>query len=87
MGVLVLADALDRAGSTKPDAIRTALQKTNIAGNLTLMPWKNIQFDANGQNVGGSGIIEQIQDGAYQTVWPFDVSLKQAMWPMPAWKH
>jgi branched-chain amino acid transport system substrate-binding protein len=87
MGVLVLADAIDRAGSTKPDDIRTALQKTNIPGTLTLMPWKNISFDANGQNQGGAGIIEQIQDGVYQTVWPFDVSLKAPIWPMPAWKH
>ncbi len=87
MGVLVLADAIDRAGSTKPDAIRTALTKTNIPGNLTLMPWKNIRFDAQGQNSGGVGIIEQVQDGKYETVWPFDVAVKPAIWPMPAWKR
>ncbi|BDE07821.1 amino acid ABC transporter substrate-binding protein [Vulcanimicrobium alpinum] len=87
MGVLVLADAIDRAGSTKPDAIRTALQNTNIPGILTLMPWKQIKFDAQGQNVGGVGIIEQIQDGKYETVWPFDVAVKAPIWPMPAWKR
>jgi branched-chain amino acid transport system substrate-binding protein len=87
MGVLVLADAIDRAGSTKPDAIRTALQKTNIPGNLTLMPWKSIHFDATGQNVGGVGIIEQIQDGKYETVWPFDVAVREPIWPMPVWTH
>jgi branched-chain amino acid transport system substrate-binding protein len=87
MAVLVLADAIDRAGSTKPDAIRAALTKTNIPGDLTLMPWKNIRFDAQGQNVGGMGIIEQVQDGKYETVWPFDVAVKQAIWPMPGWKR
>jgi branched-chain amino acid transport system substrate-binding protein len=87
MGVLILADAIDRAGSTKPDNVRTALALTNIPGNLTLMPWKNIQFDAQGQNEGGAGIIEQIQDGKYETVWPFDVATKAPIWPMPAWKH
>ncbi len=87
MGVLVLADAIDRAGSTKPEAIRSALASTNIPGNLTLMPWKNISFDAQGQNQGGAGIIEQIQDGKYETVWPFDVSVKAPIWPMPAWSH
>ncbi len=87
MGVLVLADAIDRAGSTKPDAIRGALQKTNIPGDLTLMPWKNIHFDATGQNDGGVGIIEQVQDGKYETVWPFDVAVKPVVWPMPAWKR
>jgi branched-chain amino acid transport system substrate-binding protein len=87
MGVLVLADAIDRAGGTQPEAIRKALVATNIPGNLTLMPWKNIQFDATGQNIGGSGIIEQIQDGKYETVWPFDVAVKKVVWPMPAWKR
>jgi branched-chain amino acid transport system substrate-binding protein len=87
MGVLVLADAIDRAGSTKPDAIRAALIKTDIPGKLTLMPWNRIHFDATGQNDGGAGIIEQLQDGKYETVWPFDVAVKQVIWPMPAWKH
>ena len=87
MGVLVLADAIDRAGSTKPDAIREALAKTNIPGKLTLMPWNRIHFDATGQNDGGVGIIEQLQDGKYETVWPFDVAVRPVIWPMPAWKR
>jgi branched-chain amino acid transport system substrate-binding protein len=87
MGVLVLADAIDRAGSTKPDAIREALMKTNIPGKLTLMPWNRIHFDATGQNDGGAGIIEQVQDGKYETVWPFDVAVRPVVWPMPAWKR
>jgi branched-chain amino acid transport system substrate-binding protein len=86
-GVLVLADALDRARSTDPAAIRDALIKTNIPGNRTLLPWKSIHFDATGQNDGGAGIIEQIQSGTYVTVWPFDVAVKPVVWPMPAWKH
>ena len=87
MGVLVLAEAIDRAGSTKPDAIRDALIKTNIPGKLTLMPWNRIHFDATGQNDGGAGIIEQVQDGKYETVWPFDVAVRPVIWPMPAWKR
>ncbi len=87
MGVVVIADAIDRAKSTKPDAIRQALIDTNIPGKLTLMPWTRIHFDAQGQNDGGSGIIEQIQNGKYETVWPFDVAVKPAIWPMPAWKR
>src|ERR1700736_5283216 len=87
MGVLVLAEAIDRAGSTKPDAIREALMKTNIPGKLTLMPWNRIHFDATGQNDGGAGIIEQVQDGKYETVWRFDVAVRQPIWPMPAWKR
>ena len=87
MGVLVLADALNRAKSLAPEDIRVALTKTNIPGDRTLMPWKSITFGPDGQNKGGAGIVEQIQDGVYQTVWPFDVSVKPVTWPMPAWKH
>jgi branched-chain amino acid transport system substrate-binding protein len=87
MGVLVLADALNRAASLAPDAIRVALTKTNIPGERTLMPWKNIRFGPDGQNDGGAGIVEQVQDGVYQTVWPFDVAVKPVIWPMPAWKR
>ena len=87
MGVLVLAEALNRAKSLKPDDIRVALTKTNIPGDRTLMPWKNISFGPDGQNKGGAGIVEQIQGDAYQTVWPFDVSVKPVVWPMPAWKR
>ncbi len=87
MGILVLADAIDRAGSTQPAEIRTALQHTNIPGNRTLMPWTSIQFNENGQNIGGAGIIEQIQNGKYETVWPFDVAVKPVVWPMPGWSH
>lgn len=86
-GILVLADALDRARSTKPEAIRDALVKTEIPGNRTILPWKSIHFDSSGQNEGGLGIIEQIQNGKYETVWPFDVAVKPAVWPMPAWKR
>ena len=87
MGVLVLADALNRAKSLAPEAIRVALTKTNIPGERTLMPWKNISFGPDGQNDGGAGIVEQVQGGEYQTVWPFDVAVKPVVWPMPAWKR
>jgi branched-chain amino acid transport system substrate-binding protein len=85
MGVLVLADAIDRAKATTPDAIRTALQHTNIPGNRTLMPWSRIQFDAQGQNIGGAGIIEQVQNGKYETVWPAAFAVAQPIYPVPAW--
>jgi branched-chain amino acid transport system substrate-binding protein len=84
-GVFALADAINRAGSTKPEAIQKALQETNIPGADLIMPWSGIQFDATGQNTKGAGIIVQVQDGKYATVWPFDLASKDVIWPMPAW--
>jgi branched-chain amino acid transport system substrate-binding protein len=84
-GLFALAEAINRAGSTKPEAIQKALIETNIAANKLIMPWKGIKFDANGQNTLGTGIIVQAQEGKYVTVWPFDIAAKDIIWPMPKW--
>jgi branched-chain amino acid transport system substrate-binding protein len=84
-GLMTLADAINRAGSTEPEAIRKALVDTNIPGNKIIMPWKGIKFDQHGQNLYGSGILVQIIDGQYHTVWPFDLATRDVVWPMPKW--
>ena len=83
--VTVIADAINRAKSTQPDAIRAALAATNIDGKRTVMPWKGIKFNDHGQNTEGAGLILQIQDGQYQTVWPGFVASKPPIFPIPAW--
>ena len=84
-GLMVMADAINRAGSTDPEAIRKALVATDIPANKLIMPWKGVKFDATGQNIYGSGILVQIVDGQYHTVWPFNVATRELVWPMPAW--
>lgn len=84
-GLLTLADAINRAGSTEPEAIRKALSETNIDGKNTIMPWKGIKFDQQGQNTLGSGILVQIVNGKYHTIWPFNLATREAIWPMPKW--
>jgi branched-chain amino acid transport system substrate-binding protein len=84
-GLMTLADAINRAGSTEPEAIRKALTETDIPGNKIIMPWKGIKFDDKGQNQFGSGILVQIIDGKYNTIWPFDLATRDVVWPMPKW--
>lgn len=86
-GLMVLADALNRAGSTEPEAIRKALADTNIPANKLIMPWKGVKFDATGQNILGQGILVQIIDGKYNTVWPFNLATREVKWPMPKWEQ
>ncbi len=83
--IFALADAINRAGSTKPEAIQKALRETNIPADQLIMPWGGIQFDATGQNKLGAGIVVQVQDGKYVTVWPFDLASKPVTWPLPGW--
>ncbi len=85
MGALVLADAIDRAGSTDPEAIRRTLAATDMPSDQIIMPWQGIRFDETGQNILGSGILVQVQEGTYRTVWPWDVATADLVWPAPVW--
>jgi branched-chain amino acid transport system substrate-binding protein len=86
-GVITIAEAINRAGSTQPAAIQKALQETNIPGSQLIMPWRGIKFDETGQNPLGAGIIVQVQEGKYYTVWPFDLASKPIIWPAPKWNQ
>ena len=85
-GFLVLADAINRAGSTDPEKIREALEKYTLGGNMMIMPWDGVAFDPKThQNTKGRGIIVQLVSGEWYTVWPFDLASRDVVWPMPAW--
>jgi branched-chain amino acid transport system substrate-binding protein len=78
--LLVLADAINRAGSAKPEDIRKALVATDIPGAQTIMPWAGVKFDETGQNIKGTPVIQQVSGGSYHTVWPFDVAVQPVVW-------
>ena len=83
-GMLVLADAINRAGSTDPEKIRKALLETNLSSDEIIMPWDGVKFDQEThQNIPGKGIICQIIDQEYYTVWPWNLATKELIWPMP----
>jgi branched-chain amino acid transport system substrate-binding protein len=80
--LMVLAEAIDRARSVDPKAIREALAATDIPGEKTIMPWKRVKFAADGQNTFSSPVLIQYDKGAFKTVFPFEVATAQAIWPM-----
>ena len=80
-GVLLLADVFDRAGSTKPIDLRTALMATDTPGGETLMLWDGIRFDDTGQNVLATPALQQLQHGTFQTVAPDTVATAAVVWP------
>jgi branched-chain amino acid transport system substrate-binding protein len=85
-GMIVLADAINRAKSTEPAKIQKALLETNIKADQLIMPWDGVKFDPKThQNVLGKGIIVQIQKGERYTVWPFNLATKEVIWPFPKW--
>jgi branched-chain amino acid transport system substrate-binding protein len=85
-GFMTLVDAINRAGSTDPEAIRKALVATNIPGDQLIMTWDGVKFDETGQNTHVKAIVIQLQGGKYYTVWPWDAATKDVLYPIPAWK-
>jgi branched-chain amino acid transport system substrate-binding protein len=84
-GFLTLADAINRAGSTSPAAVQKALRETNIPPDQLIMPWTGVKFDEKGQNAGVRAILQQLQGGAYHTIYPFELATKEPVYPIPRW--
>jgi branched-chain amino acid transport system substrate-binding protein len=76
----VLADAINRAGSTKNTALQDALKATDVKGEDTIMPWAGVKFDETGQNIKCNPVIAQVFDGVYKTIWPFNLAAADAVW-------
>jgi branched-chain amino acid transport system substrate-binding protein len=88
MGMLTMADAINRAGSVDPEAIRQALRETDIPADQIMGALAGIKFDPEtGQNLLGAKFILQILDGQYRIVWPFDRATADLVWPMPKWSE
>ncbi len=82
-GAMVLADALNRASSLTPKAIREALLQTDIPAEQLIVPWEGIKFEPHtGQNSLAGGFIIQIQQGESRTVWPQDIATSQLIRPV-----
>jgi branched-chain amino acid transport system substrate-binding protein len=83
--VLVLAQAIDNAGSTDPQRVRAALLNLDIPARETIMPWSGIRFDATSrQNVAANGVVEQRVSQAFRVVFPGELQQAEPQWPRPS---
>ena len=82
MGLIVMADAINRAKSTDGDKIREALVATDIPGEQTIMPWKRVKFDEMGQNNDADPVLLQYVGGKFVTIFPPQAAVAEAIWPM-----
>jgi len=80
-GVMVIADILERAGTTDPDKFVEAARKTSIKEHIT--SGGLIQFDEHGDNVGASSAMVQIREGRARVIVPREFAELQAMYPIP----
>lgn len=82
---VTLLDAINRAGSTDPEKIREALVATNLPASQLIVPYKGVKFNDKGQNDLVRPILMQVQKGAYCTIYPFELSSCEAVFPAPTW--
>jgi branched-chain amino acid transport system substrate-binding protein len=75
-GCEVLSLAIAKAGSTDPNAVRTALVGLSVDTF-----YGHIQFDSTGQNASKPMYAIQVQNAAFVTVYPGNLATKQATWP------
>ncbi|MGH7120599.1 MAG: ABC transporter substrate-binding protein [Acetobacteraceae bacterium] len=84
-GFLVLCDAINRAGSTRPDAIREALVKTDLPRSELMIDYKGVKFNAQGQNILSYSMLIQLQGDHYVPVWPTAEATAKLELPFKGW--
>jgi len=82
--VLMLAEAIDNAGSVDPQRVRAALLNLDIPGRETIMPWSGVRFDASRQNAAANGVVEQRVSQAFRVVFPGELQQAEPQWPRPS---
>jgi branched-chain amino acid transport system substrate-binding protein len=82
----VLADAINRAGSTKAEAIQKALQETDLKPAQLMMGYRGVKFDETGQNSLGATYLIQLQGKEYKAVWPEKSATAPLIFPFKGWQ-
>lgn len=85
-GFLVLAEAINRAGSTDPAAIQKALRETDLGPGQLIVGYDGVKFDASGQNRLASSNLTQLLGKRYVTVWPTERAAGKLVLPYKAWQ-
>ena len=80
--VLVVADVLERARSTDPEAIVDALKKTHLAPGV-MQYGGPIVFNELGDNPNAIPTLIQILGGKPVAVWPKDAAVQKFVFPRP----
>ena len=79
--VLLVADALQRAGSAERAKITAALESSTFSGHV--MPYGPTKF-VNGQNTGAAPVNTQVLGNDIQVILPSTFATAKPVFPMPA---
>jgi len=79
--LLLIADAIERAGSADRAKINDALAASTFEGHI--MPYGPTKF-VNGQNEGAQPITTQVQKMAIEVIHPAQFATKKPIFPNPS---
>ncbi len=85
VGMFVLADAINRAGSTDPAKVQAALQATNIPADQLMIGYDGVKFGPNGQNTEAATLLVQLRDRKYVSIWPAGKAANEPALPFKGW--
>jgi branched-chain amino acid transport system substrate-binding protein len=84
-GFFVLADAINRAGSTESEKIQAALKATDLKPDQLMIGYNGVKFDDTGQNILASTYLVQLKGKEYVSVWPESRATAKLELPMKGW--
>ncbi|MBM4327664.1 MAG: branched-chain amino acid ABC transporter substrate-binding protein [Deltaproteobacteria bacterium] len=88
------AHILEKAGSTKPEALQKAANEIMIGPDELIVPWKGVKFATTGSDIGqnelGTGMIGQYQKGkdgkiTLEIIYPFELATADLIYPFKGW--
>lgn len=84
-GVWIFAAAIEKACSTDPTKIRDALATLEMTEGRPMFMYPKIEFDEKGFMKHAANVAAQIKDGKARVIWPADLAVAEAIWPVSAW--
>jgi branched-chain amino acid transport system substrate-binding protein len=85
LALRIAADALRRAGSTDREAVRDALDETDLETPVTTVGFEDFDGFQNQNPI--RSLMLQIQDGEHVTVFPEELAAAEPRHPTPAWEE
>jgi branched-chain amino acid transport system substrate-binding protein len=82
---LLVAQAIDAAGTRDPASIRASLRQIWLSALQTIMPWNGIRFADNGQNQLAAAVVEGWTGSTFQVIYPRELSTRPITWAVPQW--
>ena len=83
--LMVLKDALERAGTAERAGVREAIAQTNLSDHI--LPQGPIQFDRTGENANAQPALLQNQAGRTLVIGPPPFAEAKGVFPVPRWSR